>query len=369
MNTINNPINRQFNILDLLGHDNIDGDQNILSSKILSDFKDTPVHDLASATTFFENLNTTTGPKFSFMTLNIRSLIKNITDLRTMLCQLQWEFNVICLQETWIKHEMTLSAALIQMDGFTFVNLPRESSSKGGGLGIYLSNEIPYKQRKDLTCSTDDIEIMTIEIINGTKRNILIANIYRPPSGKIKGFQETVDRVLKRAKFENKPTYLMGDFNLNMFEYSTDARVRDLVNIMSAHFLLPVINKPTRITRKSSSCIDNIFVNINFHQKPHAGIITEIISDHLPLFMVLEDLQVNKIPKQVSTERRIITPEKLSDLKDRLRNTSWSNVLDKKDVDNAYSAFADEFLYLFDIFFAQNNSYCQNKVNPKQMDD
>ena len=47
-----------------------------------------------------------------------------------------------------------------------------------------------------------------------------------------------------------------------------------------------VINKPTRLTSKSITCIDDIYIHSVYNQEMSAGIINTDISDHFPIFIV-----------------------------------------------------------------------------------
>ena len=51
----------------------------------------------------------------------------------------------------------------------------------------------------------------------------------------------------------------------------------------------PQITLPTRITDRSATLIDNIFLNTQLH-KQTSGNITTSISDHLPQFIILEKI-------------------------------------------------------------------------------
>ena len=55
---------------------------------------------------------------------------------------------------------------------------------------------------------------------------------------------------------------------------------------------------PTRITEKTATLIDNIFVN-GQTQKYNSGNITTSISDHLPRFIIIENCKgdVNQLTK------------------------------------------------------------------------
>ena len=52
--------------------------------------------------------------------------------------------------------------------------------------------------------------------------------------------------------------------------------------------MFPLINKPTRITNRSASLIDNIFTNA-FGINHNSGILLNDLSDHLPIFAIIEE--------------------------------------------------------------------------------
>ena len=49
---------------------------------------------------------------------------------------------------------------------------------------------------------------------------------------------------------------------------------------------LHVINKPTRMNSKSITCIDHIYINSFYNPDVSAGIIKTDNSDHIPIFIV-----------------------------------------------------------------------------------
>ena len=81
----------------------------------------------------------------------------------------------------------------------------------------------------------------------------------------------------------------------------TDERLRDLLtqaqspetsfglDDMYSDLFMPVITKPTRITEKSATLIDNIYSD-NVDADSFQGIFYTGITDHLPVFMILKDV-------------------------------------------------------------------------------
>ena len=91
---------------------------------------------------------------------------------------LNCEFSVICLQETWLSDNSDTS--LIQIDNYTLISKGKTCSTHGGLL-IYLYNTYHYKTI--LTNIKSDIwEGQFISVTTEqTNKKITIGNIYRPP--------------------------------------------------------------------------------------------------------------------------------------------------------------------------------------------
>ena len=65
-------------------------------------------------------------------------------------------------------------------------------------------------------------------------------------------------------KVASIPCYIMGDYNLDLLKHEIHHPTENFLDIMYANYLIHLINRPTRITRESSTLIDNIFSN-NYH--------------------------------------------------------------------------------------------------------
>ena len=58
--------------------------------------------------------------------------------------------------------------------------------------------------------------------------------------------------------------------------------------------MVPCITKPTRVTKSSATLIDNIFVPLNLVPNMSSYIIIEDMSDHLPIVMILSDVEIGE---------------------------------------------------------------------------
>ena len=92
----------------------------------------------------------------------------------------------------------------------------------------------------------------------------------------------------------------MGDFNVNLINYYKNRGTYEFLEQLFNHNFTPQITLPTRITEKTATLLDNIFVN-GQTQKHNSGNITTSLSDDLPQFIIIEngkgDKPTNKAAK------------------------------------------------------------------------
>ena len=88
---------------------------------------------------------------------------------------------------------------------------------------------------------------------------------------------------------------MAGDFNMNMLDFEQNKKVQNFLNIMFGHSMMPVINKPTRVTKDTATAIDHIFINSVTTAKFKTGIIKSDIPDHFPIIFVADyNIHINK---------------------------------------------------------------------------
>ena len=83
------------------------------------------------------------------------------------------------MPETWLNDA---TADLVNITGYNFVSNHRKSKS-GGGVGIYLQNDLDYKLRPECYFSNPELtESLFVEIIVPQRKNIIVGSVYRPPN-------------------------------------------------------------------------------------------------------------------------------------------------------------------------------------------
>ena len=58
---------------------------------------------------------------------------------------------------------------------------------------------------------------------------------------------------------------------------------------------ISMVNKPTRVTKRSVSCIDHIYVNSFFNQDVLCGIKKADVSDYFPAFVIENIMNITNL--------------------------------------------------------------------------
>ena len=194
---------------------------------------------------------------------NICSSSKKITDFKYYINNFNLDIAFIGLCETWATK---FNQDLLNIPGYRHEQCIRSNKKKGGGTSLYIHNTIQYKKREDLTLAKTHYESTFVEIdksIFKTNRNVIIGEIYKPPSTKIKSFNIELDKLLSKINKEKKYAFLMGDYNINtLSEINISKHSQEFINILSTYYYHKLISLPSRHRNKSCTLIDNIYTNI-----------------------------------------------------------------------------------------------------------
>ena len=109
---------------------------------------------------------------------------------------------------------------------------------------MYVGKKLDHVVREDISALEDEFETLWVEIKTGAKaKNILCCCVYRHPNTDTKKSIEHMDDVLSKLEESNTTIFLIGDFNINLYEHHTETN--DFINSMVSHYLLPCILHPT----------------------------------------------------------------------------------------------------------------------------
>ena len=231
---------------------------------------------------------------------NVASLNKNLDSMGELFQNCDILPNIIGVTETKLK----LNSDSIEIGGYIFEDC--RTTTEAGGAGLYISEDINYKVREDLSIQIDQCEDKWIEVTTKSSKSsqietqIVVGIVYRHPRGSIKRLR---DKICKNIDYMNNngiQFVIMGDLNVNLLKYNIAGTVTDYLNNIQGAGCLSFINKPTRVcrrgTRWESSCVDHLYSNID-PENVSTYVIESAISDHFSCLTKIRGLHVKKTAK------------------------------------------------------------------------
>ena len=292
-----------------------------------------PTCNYATENQFKQQLSKS-SESFLLLHLNIRSINKNFDNLKLLLeNSRQNDCAAIAVTETWLSHNNDTSYGMPEYDFVVNSRLDRI----GGGVGIYLSKKYDHLIHEKLNCMNNVVESLFTELIIPNNKNILIGVIYRPPNSNLNDFMTYLQNLLNDPIFNNKDSYLVGDFNIDLMKCNSMNAPQEFIELLMAASFSPSISKPTRVTELSATLIDNIFSN-STPPPETAGIVLSDISDHYPIYTLSPINNKSNSSKKYIT-KRIITEENLSNFQNSLDIADWSTVYQTQDVNVSFDNF------------------------------
>ena len=284
--------------------------------------------------------------RFSLIHSNLRSMPQNFSSFSSYIQCLEHKWSLIGITETWLTKN---NFDLYNLSGYSFLEKHREDRG-GGGVGLFIPDNMNFIHRNDLSLFNNTIESLFIEAKLKDSKSVVIGVVYRPPGGKLSDFNDALNDILAAVKSEKKTCYLMGDWNINLLSFDTHVDTSSFVDMMYSYGYLPLINRPTRVTKTSASIIDNIFTN-----EPTAsidssqGILVTDISDHFPIFHISKCF--NDTEEKMFVTKRSFSDKNKEKFASELAEIDWEGLLDIQDTQIAFSRFHKHYCDAFNKNF------------------
>ena len=172
-----------------------------------------------------------------------------------------------------------------------------DSPTDLGGVGFYVSENIQYSRRNDLSLEMDRVEELWIEIeiqkssSNNTKsspQKYVIGNIYRHPGSQYKHFCEKLCNTLEILHKSKTKYILVGDYNINTLKYDLCTDVTNYINSLNSVGCHVHVDKPTRIAESTASCIDHVYSNLTPDRLSNRIVLSDA-SDHFSILTKVPD--------------------------------------------------------------------------------
>jgi len=204
-------------------------------------------------------------PGLSILYVNARSLKNKIDDLQWIAQHYFNHVSIIVVAETWF---VSGQEKFFNLPNFSAHHNVREKHA--GGVTVFVKESIPSIVIKSIELLHS---LLLIEVVFN-RQVICILGGYRPPDGPKDLFLRDLEVCLTLS--ENKQIIVAGDFNINLFDQSSEY-YRDFLSSYNVFILNQLYS--TRITESSQTLIDHIISNMIQNKITISNIIHDF-SDH-----------------------------------------------------------------------------------------
>ena len=240
---------------------------------------------------------------FSIFHSNARSLNKNFGKIRDIFVKCNKLPDVLAISET----KLNVKSHIPEFKGYDFERFV--SPTQAGGVGIYLSKQIDYCMREDLSMGLTACEDLWVNIKLEKKQkcrkskkrfveNLVIGTIYRHEKCHYNKFTEALSKNLILLSQEKSKVVIVGDVNINLLKFNIVTPVTNYVNSITSLGYNLFIDKPTRITEKTATCIDHVYSNLPTEDLESLILMSDV-SDHFSTVTKIEGISKKNVVEDV----------------------------------------------------------------------
>ena len=125
--------------------------------------------------------------------------------------------------------------------------------------------------------------------------------------------------------------------------------------------MFPIINKPTRVTKKTATAIDHIITNCFVDTNFKTAIFKSDISDHFLICVFLSPMIDENKNEVTYIYKRNINSETIEKFNQKLYEIDWNEVKSCEHPSESYEIFLTKFLSIYDDFFPKKKIKVKSK--------
>ena len=134
----------------------------------------------------------------------------------------------------------------IDIEGYDFIH--SDSSSRAGGLGLYIKDFLTFTLKEELDLNMNLVENIWIQIeTSDNTKSIIIGVVYRHPvyvAEQLKSFSKAMEELFSKLSSNNKKFYIMGDFNIDLLKAHTNFFRKNYADNLISYSIKCTSNKP-----------------------------------------------------------------------------------------------------------------------------
>ena len=191
-----------------------------------------------------------------------------------------------------------------------------------GGVAVLVDNRLQSREL-EIPNAIENVEICGVQI-KTNKGQMGILSLYRPPNTNATNFGNVFARLIKKVRKSCCDVIIGLDHNLDLLKSHIHEPMNEFVEKLLELGLLPVITRPTRITKSTATLIDNIIVDHKHREFVNSSVIIDDTSDHLPCVSIVKDVLMSNRSK-IKMGSRDLREKNRKRLKEGLMNIEWKS--------------------------------------------
>ena len=171
---------------------------------------------------------------------------------------------------------------------------------------------------------------------------------YRPLNTNARTFLTEYKKLLDNLKKQKDHEIVIGlDHNLDLLKSHLNQPTNDFLELNFNRQLIACISKPTRITNKSATLIDNIMISRSLQGNYASFVVIKDISDHFACLVVLKDQTKSiKGPKYIKT--RNLDDQKIANIVVTIQEYNWTEILSSLNANDGFNTFHSTLITIID---------------------
>jgi len=251
---------------------------------------------------------------------NIRSYSKHFDELLVYINNFP-QLDILVCSECWLR----VGEEGASLEGYDVVTTDRRRNRADGTV-------VHYSKR--LNASTSQISLGDVYGVklnfNYLNKNFTIVAMYRTFDSDLEQFLDDLETFCSNLS-KNEICLFVGDLNICLFSH--DPLTDRYLNIMTEAGLVQCIDKPTRVTDETSSCLDHIFLRYNDMSNVQSAVFQTAVTDHYSTALTISTMlpasclpmNTQNTPEQHYIDHTLLT--------NKLVHSNWDPILDCQDAD------------------------------------
>lgn len=300
--------------------------------------------------------------------LNVQSLSNKIDNLEDVLGS--EDIDILCLTEHWLQNR---SVNDLKIEGYFLTSNFSRSKNKHGGSLILVKNVYRDSIKSCGVAEDSSVELHS-EICSIGVNDVCIICCYRPPSGDVNLFFNSLNACFAKALRGFKYVVFTGDLNIDLFSESFNKKT--LNDIFDSFNLKVTTHEPTRVFQhmnghRGESAIDYMVTNIA-NDLFHSSVVNPHLSDHFALKFVLKCDFLSHAQDEESKliSIRNLSPSSIESFASMVKRQDWDYIYESgTSSDLAWVNFISTLTYFLDCCCPYKNIKISTINHKNQLDN